>query len=77
MEKGIHLNLDSLAHSSLRSLDRCAVPFEGLLDFPGQGRFGQCHIVNELFFGNDLHARVILFLVAVVDSQVHVRRLGA
>src|SRR5437016_4522040 len=56
--------LNSLAHSSLRSLDRCAVPFEGRLDFPGQGRFAQCHIANELFFGNDLHARVILFLVA-------------
>jgi len=67
MEKGISvgdLNLNPFAHPSLGSLDRCAVPFEGLLDFPGQGRFAQCHIVNELFFGSDLQARVILFLVA-------------
>ena len=56
--------LDSLAHPSLGSLDRRAVPFEGLLDFAGQGRFAGRHIVNELFFGGDLHARVVLLLVA-------------
>ena len=45
--------LNSLAHPSLGSLDRCAVPFEGLLDFPGQGRFAERHIVH--FFESDLH----------------------
>jgi len=44
--------LNSLAHPSLGSLDRCAVPFEGLLDFPGQGRFAERHLVD--FFESDL-----------------------
>jgi hypothetical protein len=48
-------NPDSL-HPSLGSLNRCAVPFEGFLDFAGQGRFARRLIVNELFFGSDLHA---------------------
>jgi hypothetical protein len=48
--------LNSFAHPSLGSLNRCAVPFEGLLDFAGQGRFAGRHIVNEFFFGSDLHA---------------------
>src|SRR4029434_6447928 len=56
--------LDSLTHPSLRSLDRRALPFEGLQDFAGQGRFAGRHIVNELFFSGDLHARVVLLLVA-------------
>ena len=34
------------------------------MDFPGQGRFAGRHIVNEFFSGGDLHARVILLLVA-------------
>src|SRR5215475_3782070 len=57
-------NLNSLSHPSLRSLNRRAVPFERLLDFAGQGRFARGHIVNELFFRSDLHARVILLFIA-------------
>src|SRR5262245_58242922 len=57
-------NLNSLAHSSLCSLNRRAVPFQGLLDFTGKGRFARDHIVNEFFLRIDLHARVILFLIA-------------
>src|SRR5215813_1741569 len=57
-------NLNSFSHAPLRSLNRGAVPFEGLLDFAGEGRFARSHIMNEFFFRSDLHARVILLLIA-------------
>ena len=56
--------LNSFAHASLRPLDRRAVPFEGLLDFPGQGRFARGHEVDKLFLRGDLQAWVVLLLVA-------------
>ena len=60
--------LDSLAHPSLGSLDRRAVPFEGLFDFSGKRRFAGGHIVNEFFFGGDLHARVVFFSSPSVET---------
>jgi hypothetical protein len=58
--------LNSLSLSSLCALNGRAVPFEGFLDFSRQGRFARGHEVDEFFFADEPHARIILSFVAQV-----------
>jgi hypothetical protein len=57
-------NLNAFSQSPLRTLNWRAIPVEGFLNLPGQGRLAGGHEVDEFFFGSHGQARVLLFLIA-------------